>query len=88
MLLPQEEEHFPTLLPHVPVGGRITHFLGEWQVITSDKWVLFILQRSPELEFKELPPLSVDPIEMYLTKDSIKNTVLQEEARLFFSRVQ
>jgi hypothetical protein len=37
---PEEEEFFPTPFPHIPVGGRLAHFLNQWQLITSDKWVL------------------------------------------------
>ena len=65
----------------MPVGGRLTHFLDQWQLITSDKWVLSVLRRGLELEFKELPPLSLDPIEMSLTKDPVKNSLLQEEVQ-------
>ena len=79
VLPPQEEEPFPTPLPHVPVGGRLAHFLDQWQLITSDKWVLSVLRRGLELEFKEFPPLSLDPIEMSVTKDPVKNALLQEE---------
>ena len=40
---PEEEEFFPTPFPHLPVGGRLAHFLNQWQLITSDKWVLSVL---------------------------------------------
>ena len=28
---------------NIPVGGRLCHFLKEWEEITSDKWVLEII---------------------------------------------
>ena len=40
---PEEEEFFPTPFPHIPVRGRLAHFLNQWQLITSDKWVLSVL---------------------------------------------
>jgi hypothetical protein len=32
---PEEEEFFPTPFPHIPVGGRLAHFLNQWQLITD-----------------------------------------------------
>ncbi|VDI72621.1 Hypothetical predicted protein [Mytilus galloprovincialis] len=39
----------PLLL--LPVGGRLSHFLDQWALITSDKLVLSILRRGLELQF-------------------------------------
>jgi hypothetical protein len=41
---PEEEDFFPTPFPHIPVGGRLARFLNQWQLITSDKWVLSVLR--------------------------------------------
>jgi DNA-binding helix-hairpin-helix protein with protein kinase domain len=41
---PEEEELFPTPFPHIPVGGRLAHFLNQWQLITSGKWAPSILR--------------------------------------------
>ena len=41
--------------PEIPVGGRLTHFLTEWESITSDKWVLDLIQEGYKLEFIRKP---------------------------------
>ena len=38
------------------VGGRLTKFLKEWHVITSDRWVLEVIQKGYALEFIQNPP--------------------------------
>ena len=39
----------------IPVGGRLTHFLTEWESITSDKWVLDLIREDYKLEFIQKP---------------------------------
>ena len=46
----------------IPVGGRLAHFAHFWQNITSNQWVLSIVKRGYQIPFKELPPLSSQPI--------------------------
>ena len=41
--------------PEIPVGGRLTHFLKDWEQITQDKWVLEIVKQGYKLEFKTIP---------------------------------
>ena len=41
--------------PKIPVGGRLTHFLKDWEQITQDKWVLEIVKQGYKLEFKTIP---------------------------------
>ena len=41
--------------PEIPVGGRLTHFLTEWESITSDKWVLDLIREGYKLEFIRKP---------------------------------
>ena len=45
---------FPKI--HIPVGGRLTHFLQEWEQITQDQWVLSIIKDGYKLEFLQKPP--------------------------------
>ena len=48
--------------PEIPVGGRLAHFLPEWEKITSDKWVLEVIREGYKLEFLEKPPfLGIKP---------------------------
>ena len=41
----------------MPVGGRLSRFLPFWQSITSDQWVLQVVEHGYRLEF-ESPPIS------------------------------
>ena len=46
----------PSSMHTHPVGSRIGHYLPRWQAITSDKWVLQIVQQGYALLFLEIPP--------------------------------
>ena len=41
--------------PEIPVGGRLTHFLTEWESILSDKWILDQIWERYKLEFIRKP---------------------------------
>ena len=43
------------LFPEIPVGGRLIHFLKEWEKITDDQWVLSIIREGYKLEFEQFP---------------------------------
>ena len=83
---PLEDENYTSPLRHLPVGGRLSHFLDQWALITSDKWVLSILRRGLELQFLEQPPLSPVPINLSVTKDSQKNQLLQDEVNILIQK--
>ena len=61
-----QDNEVPPPLPHpqpmIPVGGRLAHFAHFWQNITSNQWVFSIVKRGYRIPFKELPPLSSQPI--------------------------
>ena len=38
-----------------PVGGRLTAFLDGWKKITSDQWILGIIQKGLKLSFQTIP---------------------------------
>ena len=42
--------------PEIPVGGRLSHFLKEWETITADKLVLELIRGSYKMEFLHKPP--------------------------------
>lgn len=44
------------MFPKIPVGGRLTHFLPEWEKITQEKWVLSVIKEGYKLEFLQKPP--------------------------------
>jgi hypothetical protein len=45
-----------------PVGGRLCHFLDAWLSLTSDPWVLDIVQHGYRLTLSRPPPLSRSPL--------------------------
>ncbi|KAJ8305842.1 hypothetical protein KUTeg_016387 [Tegillarca granosa] len=51
----QRNDSLRMLFPEIPVGGRLTHFLENWQEITNDKWVLSLIQKGYKLEFLTTP---------------------------------
>ena len=44
------------LLPEIPVGGRLRFFLGHWEKITDDQWVLSVIKEGYKIEFNQIPP--------------------------------
>ena len=72
--VPSLKRNFDVLppLPHplsqIPVGGRLAHFAPNWHKITNNKWALSIVERGYKFPFKELLPLSKDPIIFQQTK--------------------
>ena len=42
--------------PHVPVGGRLTGYLEHWRQITTDAWVLEVVEKGYALPFSGAPP--------------------------------
>ena len=44
-----------SLLPQIPVGGRLRFFIKEWKKITDDKWILQTLKEGLKLEFQSKP---------------------------------
>jgi hypothetical protein len=74
------EEEIPLIpVPHLPVGGRLYHFLPQWAQIISDKWVLSALRRGLQLQFRKQTPLSSVPLDFSMTRDPEKYLLLQEE---------
>ena len=54
---PQNSEVQPFPLPvlpcpDIPVGGRLAHFVEQWEELTDNKWVLSIVQNGFKIPFK------------------------------------
>ena len=47
-----------SLRPALPLAGRLTHFLQFWKAITTDQWVLQIIEFGYRLDFAGSPPSS------------------------------
>jgi hypothetical protein len=72
---PKREEPFSVPFPSIPVGGRLTHFLSQWEKITTDYW------GGLHLQFLRSPPLSAIPISLSHTSDKEKRILLSEEVQ-------
>ena len=60
-LPPQSYESQPFPLPalprpDIPVGGRLAHFLEQWEEFTDNKWVLSIVRHGFRIPFTNIPP--------------------------------
>ena len=42
--------------PEIPVGGRLSHYLKEWETVTADNWVLELIRDGYKMEFLRKPP--------------------------------
>ena len=42
--------------PDLPVGGRLSHFVDKWRQVTTDKWVLEVVDRGLAIDLLETPP--------------------------------
>lgn len=81
---PSGEEEIP--LPHIPVGGRLAHFLDQWEKITTDPWVLSIIRGGLDLQFKRPPPLSASPIPFTTSADPHKILLLDSEVSMLLQK--
>ena len=66
-------------LPHIPVGGRLAHFVTDWMHLPITDWHLSILQEGLRLTFQSPPPLSKYPRPVQLPRNPQKRTALLEE---------
>nr|XP_016848480.1 PREDICTED: epithelial chloride channel protein-like [Anolis carolinensis] len=85
-------------LPHLCLfTDGLAPFYHQWESITSDAWVLRIVQEDYALEFEELPPtgqvLLTNPspeilaeIDSLLAKGAIRLSPSEQDPRSFFSR--
>ena len=87
---PEEEELFPTPFPHIPVGGRLAHFLNQWQLITSDKWAPSILRGGggggSGTSVPESTSIVISSSNMSVTRDPDRNLFLQEEVHTLLQK--
>ena len=65
--------------PELQVGGRLSHFLPEWEEVTSDSWVLGVVARGLSIPFRQQPPLASRPIFEHPPADPEKRLALQQE---------
>ena len=37
--------------PDIPVGGRLAHFVEQWEELTDNKWILSIVRNRFKIQF-------------------------------------
>ncbi|XP_039189596.1 kelch-like protein 14 isoform X2 [Crotalus tigris] len=64
----------------LPIGGRLVHFFHQWELTSTDTWVLQTIQFGLSLEFLASPPdrfitcsISRDPLQQGLMQEAIKH---------------
>ncbi|KAJ1085492.1 hypothetical protein NDU88_005624 [Pleurodeles waltl] len=83
-LAPLQPPNPPSPSPHSrPVGGRICHHLPHWESITTDRWVLQIIQKRNSLPF-ESAPLAIPPSLCQLPEDHL--TLLSKEVAALLAK--
>ena len=68
----------PQPLPDYPVGGRLRHFWERWQQMGAHDWVVSILRRGYNLQFRQKPPLSDHPTIQSSSKDPLRTKILED----------
>ena len=88
------------LRQEIPVGGRLSYFIDQWEKITDDQWVLSILKSGYLLEFRKVPkfygikettcsgqdvPIYQNEISNLLEKQVIEPVLIQNQNTGFYS---
>jgi hypothetical protein len=63
-------------LPHLPVGGRLTHFQRDWRLTIRDKFALSVISKGYHLDWVQVPQISNHVLHTQLKKQTY---LLQEE---------
>ena len=61
--------------PDIPVGGRLAHFVEQWEELTDNKWILSIVRNWFKIPFKPVPLLLAFLINLV----QFSSPLLQEE---------
>ncbi|XP_046544816.1 uncharacterized protein LOC124255024 [Haliotis rubra] len=58
------ETDFEFILPvsQSPVGGRLAQYVENWTQITSDSWILSVIEKGYMLPWESLPPVTYQPV--------------------------
>jgi hypothetical protein len=75
--LPAATGAFP--LEYPPVGGRLSQFANQWQLISSDRWVLDVTSAGFRLEFTSTPLRHSVKRVTALPRDAVKRQALLTE---------
>ena len=74
------------LFESVPVGGRLSLFVDNWRLVSQNAYLLSVLSDGYKIEFKELPPLQVNPDPFYLPLPDDQQSILDEEMQKFWDK--
>lgn len=67
------------LRPDLPVGGRLPHFLDKWREVTSDRWVLDVVEQGLVIDFVGVPPKFNGIRETSMPSSPSMHTILMQE---------
>ena len=57
------------------MGGRLTHFVRQWELITQDPWILSIVSQGYRILFHSPPPLSKTPLHLSSHHPQLGNAI-------------
>jgi hypothetical protein len=58
------------------VGGRLAHFLNQWQLITSNKWVLSVLRGASE-KSENLSAVKIDELVLTIPEQNCSPEIVE-----------
>ena len=75
-------------LETIPLGGRIKHFIDNWRLVTSNDWVLNVVNNGYQIPLKTLPHQSTYPVNPPAKGNAFDVLVSEAEALLSKKAVQ
>ena len=85
-VLPMPGSGVHCLLPQLPVGGRLTHFVSEWEAVCTNPWVLSTLRDGHLPLWKQEPPVFSGVRHTKVPESPEKAEVLRAEVRALIDK--
>ena len=77
---------FPVQIADQPVGGRLSHYIDNWKLITQDPWVLSVVENGYVVDFWDKPPLATEPQQSPLPADPVKGKAVLEQVEVLLQK--
>ena len=77
---------FPQKVGNQPVGGRLSLYIENWKMITSDPFVLSVVEDGYRIVFWEKPPLTREPKPSRLPADRDKREAIKEQLKVLLEK--
>ena len=79
---------FPTSIQNQPVGGRLSHYWRNWELIGADPWLVEVIKSGYKIQFHTMPTLTTSPVPTHLPQDQIRrDQTLKEVQQLLLKGV-